>query len=98
LAIIVTPSIQGCAFLRMAAPPVFVISLADRVVHDVGIATRPDEAWMLQACRGLLDESGALAAKRYLIVDRDTKYTEQFRRRVEEGGTEVIRLLPSHRT
>ena len=70
----------------------FVIGMADRVVHVVGITTRPDEAWMLQACRGLLDvESGALAMKRYLIIDRDTKYTEQFRRRVEEGGTEVIR-------
>jgi putative transposase len=56
----------------------FVISMADRIVHVVGIATRPDEAWMLQACRGLLDvESGALALKRYLIVDRDTKYTHQ---------------------
>ena len=65
----------------------FVISLADRVVHVVGITTRPDEAWMLQVCRGLLDvESGALASKRYLIVDRDTKYTEQFRRLMDEGG------------
>ena len=73
----------------------FVISMADRVVHVVGVTTRPDEAWMLQACRGLLDvESGALAVKRYLIIDRDTKYTQQFRRRVEEGGTEVIRLPP----
>jgi hypothetical protein len=39
-------------------------------------------------------QSGALAAKRYLIIDRDTKYAEQFRRLVEEGGTEVIRLPP----
>lgn len=73
----------------------FVISMADRVVHVVGITTRPDEAWMLQVCRGLLDvESGALAAKRYLIIDRDTKYTQQFRRLIDEGGTEVIRLPP----
>jgi transposase InsO family protein len=73
----------------------FVISMADRVVHVVGITTRPDEAWMLQVCRGLLDvESGALASKRYLILDGDTKYTQQFRRHVEEGGTEVIRLPP----
>ena len=72
-----------------------VISVADRVVHVVGITTRPDEAWMLQVCRGLLDvESGALASKRYPIVDRDTKYTQQFRRLIDEGGTEVIRLPP----
>src|ERR1035437_7253969 len=73
----------------------FVISIADRVVHIAGITTRPDEAWMLQVGRNLIDgEGGALASKRYLIVDRDTKYTQQFRRLVEESGTEVIRLPP----
>ena len=50
---------------------------------------------MLQVGRNVIDEgSGALASKRYLIIDRDTKYTEQFRKRMEEGGTEVIRLPP----
>ena len=45
--------------------------------------------------RNLIDEeSGALASKRYVIIDRDTKYTRQFRRLVEEGGTEIIRLPP----
>ena len=73
----------------------FVISIADRVVHVAGITTRPDETWMLQVGRNLIDgEGGALASKRYLIVDRDTKYTQQFRRLVEESGTEVIRLPP----
>jgi len=73
----------------------FVISVAERVVHIAGITTRPGEAWMLQVGRNLSDEeSGALASKRYLIIDRDAKYTPQFRRLVEEGGTEVIRLPP----
>src|ERR1039458_8914053 len=73
----------------------FVISIADRVAHIAGITTRPDEAWMLQVGRNLIDEeSGALASKRYVIVDRDTKYTQQFRRLVEESGMEVIRLPP----
>ena len=39
-------------------------------------------------------ESGALTSKRYLLVDRDIKYTQQFRRLIDEGGTEVIRLPP----
>lgn len=39
-------------------------------------------------------ESGALASNRYLIVDRNTKYTQQFRTLIDEGGTEVIRLPP----
>jgi len=73
----------------------FVISIADRVVHVAGITTQPDERWMLQSGRNLLDaEDGALAGKRYLIIDRDAKYSKRFRELVEEGGTEVIRLPP----
>jgi len=73
----------------------FVISIADRVVHIVGMTPRPDEAWMLQVGRNLLDEEdGALVGKRYLIIDRDAKFSKRFRVFVEEGGTEVIRLPP----
>jgi len=73
----------------------FVISLADRVVNLVGITTRPDEAWILQAGRNLIDaESGAMRGKGYLILDRDSKYTEQFRRLIRDSGTNVIRLPP----
>jgi transposase InsO family protein len=73
----------------------FVISLADRVVNIVGITTRPDEAWMQQAARNLIDsESGAMCGKGYLILDRDTKYADQFRRLIRSSGTNVIRLPP----
>ena len=73
----------------------FVIIMAERAVYIAGITTRPDAAWMLQMARNLIDgEGGALALKRYLIIDRDTKYTRQFRRLVEKSGTEVIRLPP----
>jgi putative transposase len=73
----------------------FVISLADRVVNIAGITTRPDESWMLQIARNVTDaQSGALYAKRYLIIDRDTKYSEQFRRLIGDSGTKVIRLPP----
>jgi hypothetical protein len=52
-----------------------MISVAERVVHIAGITTQPDEAWMLQLGRNLIDEeTGALASKHYLIIDRDTKY------------------------
>ena len=73
----------------------FVISLAERIVHIAGITTQPGEAWMLQVARNLMDEEGgALSTKRYLIIDRDTKYTERFRELVEKSATEVIRLPP----
>ena len=42
----------------------FVMSVAERVVHIAGITTRPGEAWMLQVGRNLIDEeSGALASQ-----------------------------------
>jgi hypothetical protein len=50
---------------------------------------------MLQAGRNLIDsESGAMCGKGYLILDRDTKYTDQFRRLIRGSGTNVIRLPP----
>lgn len=73
----------------------FVLSLSDRVVHIAGITTRPNAAWMLQAARNLIDaESGAISEKGFLILDRDTKYTDQFRRLIRGSGTNVIRLPP----
>jgi transposase InsO family protein len=73
----------------------FVISLADRIVEVLGITATPDEAWIMQIGRNLVDaESGALRAKRYLIIDRDGKYTDQFRRLISETGHKVIRLPP----
>ena len=73
----------------------FVISLADRFMQVLGITTKPDEAWIMQIGRNAIDtESGALRGKRYLIIDRDTKYTDRFRRLLSESGYEVIRLPP----
>ena len=73
----------------------FEIGLVDRVVSIAGITTRPDESWMLQIARNITDaQSGALNAKRYLVIDRDTKYSEQFRRLIRDSGTQVIRLPP----
>jgi len=72
-----------------------VISIADRAVHITGITTRPDETWLLQIGRNLVDEAGgALIGKKYLIIDRDKKYSRLFREFVAEGGTEVIRFPP----
>ena len=64
-------------------------------MNIVGITTRPDESWMLQIARNETDSAGgSLYSKRYLIIDRDTKYSEQFRRLIRDNGTKVIRLPP----
>ncbi len=60
-----------------------------------GITIRPNEAWMLQAARNLTNsESGILPTKQYLLMDRDAKYTDQFRRLIRDNGANVIRLPP----
>jgi transposase InsO family protein len=73
----------------------FVIELAKRIVHIAGITTQPNEGWMMQVARNLTDQfSGFLIGKSHLILDRDTKYTVQFRRLIAESRTAVIRLPP----
>jgi transposase InsO family protein len=73
----------------------FVIELATRRVAICGITTHPDEAWMLQMARNLLDRGGgALMGKGHLVVDRDTKYSSAFRTFLAREGIEVIRLPP----
>ena len=73
----------------------FAISLAGRLGAVLGITTRPDETWMLQMGRNLVDcDSGLLRGKRYLIIDRDSKFTAQFRRLIIDSGAQVIRLPP----
>jgi len=73
----------------------FMIELAKRIVHILGITTHPDEVWMLQVGRNATDTlDGVLIGKSHLIIDRDTKYSKQFRRLIAEAGTAVIRLPP----
>jgi hypothetical protein len=62
----------------------FVIDPATRRVTICGLTTNPNDAWMLQVSRNLVDsEAGALRDKRHLIVDRDTKYSTSFRQTLE---------------
>jgi putative transposase len=73
----------------------FVIDLATRRVFIGGLTTNPNEMWMLQVARTLMDcGSGALLGKRHLIIDRDTKYSSAFRSFLAREGVEVIRLPP----
>jgi hypothetical protein len=66
----------------------FIIELAKRIVHIAGITTQPNESWMLQVAPNLTDEiGGCLKDKSNLIVDRDAKYTAQFRRLIAESRT-----------
>jgi putative transposase len=72
----------------------FVIDLKTRAVTIAGISTNPNEAFMGQAARNLLDISdGFLRNHRYLICDRDTKYTAKFKSAMKAAGV-VLVLTP----
>jgi len=57
----------------------FVMEVATRRVHFAGCTPNPAEAWMKQVARNLTDaEDGFLNDKRYLLMDRDGKFTDGF--------------------
>lgn len=69
----------------------FVIHHATRAVHIAGITPKPDSRFMAQVARNLTDaEDGFLKDIRYLILDRDTKFTAQFRGILEDAGIRVV--------
>jgi len=73
----------------------FVMELASRRVHLAGCTTNPDESWMLQIARNLSDaKDGFLCGKKYLLMDRDAKFSEVFRITLEQAGVEAVRLPP----
>ena len=58
----------------------FFIHLESRRVAIGGITAHPDEAWMKQMARNAtMDDCGAVRGCRYLLHDRDTKFTQSFR-------------------
>jgi transposase InsO family protein len=70
----------------------FVIHLSTRSVHIAGVTTTPNGAFMKQVVRNLTDvEDGFLLNKAFLIMDRDTKYTEDFRDFLDREGVKPVR-------
>ena len=73
----------------------FFVQLPTRIVKIAGITTNPDAGWMVQMGRNITDQlEGLLSERRKLIIDRDTKYCEEFRQLLEQAGTTIIRLPP----
>jgi len=71
----------------------FVIRLATREVKVVGIVPEPNGEWMKQIARNLVDcETGFLLGYKYLIQDRGTAFTKDFRKLLGDSGVRSIRL------
>lgn len=70
----------------------FIIPLSTRSAHIAGVTTTPNGAFMKQVARNLTDmDDGFLLGIRYLIMDRDTKYTTDFREYLDREGVQPVR-------
>jgi hypothetical protein len=70
----------------------FFIELSTRKVHLAGVTAHPDSVWVSQQARNLmivLDHDSS--PPRFLIHDRDSKFSGPFDEVFSAGGTEVIR-------
>ena len=73
----------------------FVIHLSTRRVRIAGITPHPHEEYMCQCVRNLTDDfDGFLKHKRYLIHDRDDKFSKKFDKTLRDAGVEPVVLPP----
>ena len=73
----------------------FVIDLATRAVEIVGSTPYPGEEFMKQVARNLTDcVDGILRTKRFLILDRDGKFTLAYRERLRSAGVLPVLCPP----
>jgi transposase InsO family protein len=75
----------------------FVIEVQTRRVHLAGITAHPTGAWVTQAARNLLMDMEEHANRfrfRFLIRDRDTKFTTAFDAVFDAAGIDVLKIPP----